>query len=61
MPIVEQTGGRWLVKLDHLNETNTVLYNVQGWTQTVYMSGVALQLQALLNTSSKYVMFNVLM
>ena len=52
---LEQTSRRSLLEIDHLNQTNSVQYNVQGWTKLVRMASGTLQLQALWHNSSKYV------
>jgi len=57
---LERPGRHSLLEVDHLNQTSTVQYNVQGWTKTVRMSSRTLQLQAFLQTSTKYV-FNLLL
>ena len=54
---MQQTSGSLLLEFDHLNQTNSVQYNVRGWTKMVRMASKALQLQTLFHTSSKYVLF----
>ena len=58
---VEQTSSRLLLELDHLNQTNSVQYNVQGWTKMDHMTTKTLKLRLLLQASSKYVAFTVLL
>ena len=50
---VEETSGSLLLEFDHLNQTNSVQYNVQGWTKMVRMASKTLQLQTLFHTSSR--------
>ena len=57
---VEQTSRCLLLEFDHLNQSNSVQYNVRGWTKTVRMASRTMHLQALWHTSSKYVVFTVL-
>ena len=56
---VEQRS-RSLLELDHLNQTSSVQYNVQGWTRMVRIASTTMQLEALWRASSKYVRAYVL-
>jgi len=58
---VDQTHTSLLLEFDHLNQTNCVQYNVQGWTKMVRVASKTLQFQALFHSSSKYVAFTVLL
>ena len=49
----KQTSRSLLLEIDHLNQTNSVQYNVRSWTKTVRMASKTLHLHALLYTSSK--------
>jgi len=54
--MVEQTGRPSLLEVAHLSQSSMVQYNVHGWAKTVHMSSRTLQLQALLQTSTKYIL-----
>jgi len=58
---VDQTDASdGLLEIRHLNQSCSVQYNVRGWTRTVRVSSTELQLQAMLLTSSKYVVPTIL-
>jgi len=54
---VKQTNRHSLLEFDHLNQSVSVQYSVQGWTKIVQLTSRTLQFQALLHTSSRYVAF----